>query len=53
MKTQIIEPEEINLLRQDFLSQEEIFLLKFINGFNRKVNREWAEKGLWEISNLE
>ena len=41
--TQIMEPEEIKLLREDFLSQDELFLLKFMNSFNRKRNIEWAE----------
>ena len=50
MKTTLMEPEEVQLLRQEFLSQDELFLLKFMNSFNRKNNMEWAEKGLWEAT---
>ncbi|MEK6945548.1 MAG: hypothetical protein AABW63_02030 [Nanoarchaeota archaeon] len=48
MTKKLIEPEEVRLLREEFLSQEELFLLKFMNSFDRKAHKEWAEKGLWE-----
>lgn len=45
--TQLMEKEEISLLREEFLKPEELFLLKFMNSFNRTRNREWTEQGLW------
>ena len=45
--TRLIEEEEIDLIREQFLSPEELFLLKFMNSFNRTKNRDWAEQGLW------
>lgn len=45
--TQLMEQEEISLLREQFLRPEELFLLKFMNSFNRTRNREWSEQGLW------
>jgi hypothetical protein len=50
MKTTLIEPEEVQLLRQEFLSPDEIFLLAFMNSFNRKNSMEWAKRGLWEAT---
>lgn len=43
----LMETEEIQLLRQQFLSPEELFLLKFMNGFDRKKNAQWQEAGIW------
>lgn len=48
--TNIIEPEELHLLREDFLKPDELFLLEFMNSFNRKANKEWSQKGLWEAA---
>ncbi|MEK6918334.1 MAG: hypothetical protein AABW51_05290 [Nanoarchaeota archaeon] len=52
MGKRIIEPEEVQLLREELLNQEELFLLKFMNSFNRRTHREWEEMGLWESASV-
>lgn len=45
--TRLMEQEEVALLRQEFLSQDELFLLKFMNEFDRRKNIAWQEAGIW------
>lgn len=47
--TQVLEKDEIKLLR-DQLTPEEIFLLGFLKGFDRKVVQEWEENELWDFN---
>jgi len=47
MKKQYMsEKEEIALLSEQ-VDPREMFILGYLKGFDRKVMREWSEKGLW------
>jgi len=43
------EKDELEFLKRE-LNSEELFLLSFLKGFNRKVTKEWDEKGFWDFS---
>lgn len=43
MSTQILEKEELTLLREQMLSSEELFLLQFLKGYNRKKSQRLAD----------
>jgi hypothetical protein len=47
--TEVLENEEVELLREH-LSPDEIFLLGFLKGFDRRVTQEWEDEGLLDIS---
>jgi hypothetical protein len=46
-KKTLMEKEEIQLLREQFLSPGELFLLKFMSEFDRRKNLQWQEAGIW------
>ncbi len=41
--------EEIRMLSEQ-LDPREMFILGYLKGFDRKVMKEWDERGLWENS---
>jgi hypothetical protein len=52
MKQKYIYPneyEEIEILREQ-LDPEEMYILGFLKGFDRKTLKDWSEKGLMDFS---
>jgi len=43
------EEDELEILSRQ-VTPDELFILSFLKGFNRKVTREWEKKGLWDFS---
>ncbi len=45
-KLTLSEPEA-DFLRDEYLDADELFLIGFLQGFNRKNEKEWTEKSIW------
>jgi len=39
----LIKEEAEDMVRKEYLTQEEAFLLKFLKGFNRSMLKEWNQ----------
>jgi len=37
---------ESDILKEKFLRADELFLLEFLKGFDRRTNKEWNDLGL-------
>jgi len=35
---------------QEILASEDLFMLGFLKGFDRKVSESWNNKGIWNFS---
>lgn len=46
-KTKHFKNEDQNVVRENFLTQDELFLISYLDGFDRKKLKKWDEKGLW------
>ena len=49
-QTQKIAQEYEEVLREDFLDPNELFLLNYLAKFNRAIARKWQEQGLGNFS---
>ncbi len=46
-QNQTFEEGELDIFVRQ-LSPEELFIIGFLKGFDRKVTAEWQERGLWD-----
>jgi hypothetical protein len=45
--------QELGILREDFLDSEEIFVLGYLDRFNRAIAKRWQEENIGIFSTIE
>jgi hypothetical protein len=48
LQTQMMTTKEEMSILSEQLGEEDLYILGFLKGFDRKIMKEWIEKGYWD-----